>query len=67
MCNIHFPNAMRQILFGLMLALAALIGPATFSGEQAPIVEIPEHGLGLLLDTPNSPVGDIDSERNVLT
>ena len=58
---------MRQLLFGLILAFAALIGPATFSGEQAPIVEIPEHGLGLLLDTPNSPVDDIYSERNILS
>ena len=58
---------MRQILFSLIVVLAAMAGPVAIAGEQEPAVYIPEHGLGLLLETPASPVGDIYGERPVLT
>lgn len=58
---------MRSILFSTIVAVAAVAGPGTFAGERVPAVDIPENGLGLLLETPNSPVGDIYGQRPVLT
>ena len=58
---------MRRILFSLIVALAAMTGPGAVAGEQVPALDIPEHGLGLLLESPNAPVGDIYNERPVLT
>lgn len=58
---------MRPILFSLIVATAAMTGPGAIAGEQQPAANIPEHGLGLLLETPNAPVGDIFGERPVLT
>jgi len=58
---------MRRILFSMIVALAAVAGPGAFAGEREPAVDIPENGLGLLLETPNTPVGDIYGERPVLT
>ncbi len=58
---------MRQIVFSLIVTLAAITGPVALAGTEQPAIDIPEHGLGLLLETPNSPVGDIYGERPVLT
>ncbi|MEM9472440.1 MAG: hypothetical protein AAGA00_10790 [Pseudomonadota bacterium] len=58
---------MRRIAFSLIVALAAFTGPAALADKQQPALDIPEHGLGLLLETPNSPVGDLYGERPVLT
>ncbi|MEO9874907.1 MAG: hypothetical protein ABJM26_06950 [Anderseniella sp.] len=57
----------RPILFSLIVAIAAMTGPGAIAAEQLPALDIPEHGLGLLLETPDAPVGDIYGERPVLT
>ncbi|MEM7636470.1 MAG: hypothetical protein AAF299_18030 [Pseudomonadota bacterium] len=58
---------MRPILFSLIVATAAMTGFGAIAAEQLPALDIPEHGLGLLLETPDVPVGDIFGERPVLT
>lgn len=60
-------DVMRPILFSLVVALTALAGPGVFADEKKPAIDIPANGLGLLLETPNAPVGDIFGERPVLT
>lgn len=58
---------MKQMLFSLVVMTAAMAGPGAIAAEQLPALDIPEHGLGLLLETPDAPVSDIYNERSVLT
>lgn len=58
---------MKKTLLACIITLATIPGTHALAAEKKPMVETPQHGLGLLLDTPASPVGDLYEGHTYLT